>query len=290
MTATDVQADTKAEPRLGIDYDLDEADYHADPTSVSASGLKKLLTSPAHYRHEVDHPGEQDRDAKDAFDLGTVVHAMVLGRGAPYVAVDGNRNSNAVKAEIAEHEAAGRVVLRPKQLEQAEAMAESVLSHDVAGQLLERGDPEVSMFYDDPDFSDEHIQVIRRCRWDWICPERSYGVDLKTTISAAPKELSRTVLKYRYDLSAAYYLATAAGLGIELSAFALIWVEKVPPYPVVVTQLSGDFLERGDQLARIALGRYRRCVETGQWPAYLDHDFTTLHPPAWATDPTEELA
>lgn len=288
MTAT--ATETKVEPRLGVYHDLAEADYHADPTSVSATGLKKLLISPAHYQYEIDHPGEQDTDLRDAFDLGTVVHSMVLGRGLPYVAVDGNRNNKAVKEKVAKAEAEGNVVLKPKQLEQARAMADAVLTHDVAGQLLEAGEPEVSMFWQDPDYTDDDVEVIRRCRWDWLCTERSYGVDLKTTVSSSPKQLARTVLNLRYDLSAAYYLATAAGLGIDLSAFALIWVEKTPPYPVVVTQLSGDFLERGDQLARIALSRYRHCVETGEWPAYLDHDFTTLHPPAWATDPTEELA
>lgn len=261
-------------PRLGVYDALDEAEYHQDPTSVSASGMKSLLRSPAHFLHERTHP-----KTSTAMDLGSVAHSMVLGTGCEYVAIEGNRNRNDVKAAIAEAEAEGKVVLKPEQLSAAERMADAVLTHRHAARLLASpGRSEVSMFWQDPVHD-----VIRRCRWDRLT-DAAIGVDLKTAASADPATLPKRIVEYGYDLSAAWYLEVAAGLDIELAAYALVFVEATEPHPVVVAELSGPFLDRGAALARKALTAYRRCLDTGQWPAYADHDFLTLHPPAWVPD------
>ena len=55
---------------------LPENIYHADPVqggSVSYTGMKEILKSPAHYRHYMDTP----RTEKPAFDYGHIVHALV---------------------------------------------------------------------------------------------------------------------------------------------------------------------------------------------------------------------
>lgn len=258
--------------RLGVYDDLDELEYHADPTSVSASGMKTLLRSPAHFLHERTHP-----KTSDAMDLGTVAHTMVLGTGCEYVAVEGNRNRNDVKAAIEEAEAAGKVVLKPEQFAAAERMADAVLTHRQASRLLgSPGRSEVSMFWADPAWD-----VIRRCRWDRLT-DAAIGVDLKTGRTAHPDALPKTIVEYGYDLSAAWYLDVAAGLGIDLAAYALVFVEATEPHPVVVVELSGSFLDRGAALAQKALATYRRCLDTGTWPAYADDDFLTVHPPRWA--------
>ena len=73
---------------------------------------------------------------------------------------------------------------------------------------------------------------------------------------------------------------STAGLDIDLTAYALVFVESTEPHPVVVVELSGSFLDRGAALAHKALTTYRHCLDTGRWPAY--DDFLTLHPPRWA--------
>lgn len=258
--------------RLGVYDALDEAEYHQDPASVSASGMKTLLRSPAHFLHERTHP-----KTSTAMDLGSVAHAMVLGTGCEYVAVDGNRNRNDVKAAIAEAEAAGKVVLKPEQLAAAERMADAVLTHRQAARLLASpGRSEVSMFWRDPAFD-----VIRRCRWDRLSDD-GIGTDLKTCHNAHPDALPKHIAEYAYDLSAAWYLDVAAGLDVDVAAYALVFVESTEPHPVVVVELSGSFLDRGAALTHKALTTYRRCLDTGTWPAYADHDFLTVHPPRWA--------
>ena len=261
--------------RLGVIPGLHEDLYHADPDSISASGAKTLLRSPAHFLASREEP-----KTSDAMELGTVVHSMVLGVGSPYVAVEGNRNRNDVKAAIAEAEAEGKVVLKPEQLTHAERMANAVLTHETAGKLLGGdGQAELSMFWTDPEFD-----VTRRCRWDWLSAG-GIGVDLKTTRDANPKWIPKTVAEYSYDLSASWYLDVAAGLEVDVAAYALIFVENTKPWDVVVAELDADFFDIGARKTRRALEIYRRCLDTGEWPGYLPADqYTTIYPPAWAQE------
>lgn len=270
----------EAPPRLGVYDDLDEVVYHADPTSISASGMKTLLKqSPAHFLYERTHP-----KTSKAMDLGTVAHAMVLGVGAGFVAIEGNRNRNDVKDAIAEAEAQGLVVLKPDELAAAERMADAVLRHPTASALLTApGRSEVSMFWRDPAFD-----LIRRCRWDRLTDD-GIGIDLKTTKDAEPEALRKTITLeagYGYDLSAAWYLAVAAGLGVDITAYALVFVESTQPHPVVVVEPT-QFLDRGTALATKALRIYRDCLDTGQWPGYADTGFLQLSPPHWADTPEQ---
>lgn len=267
--------DSPPAARLGVFDDLAEEAYHRDPTSVSASGMKTLLRSPAHFLHERTHPKESD-----SMDLGSVAHAMVLGAGCEYVAVEGNRNRNDVKDAIAEARAAGKVVLKPEQLAAAERMADAVLTHRLASRLLTSpGRSEVSLFWEDPDYN-----VIRRCRWDRLGDD-GLGVDLKTTANAEPAALERHVIDYRYEMAACWYSAVTLGLGIDLAAFALVWVESSEPHAVVVTELSEEMWVRGFKLVEKALTTYRRCLDTGEWPGYWPEDGSkTLAVPGWVKD------
>lgn len=124
--------------------------------------------------------------------------------------------------------------------------------------------------------------VIRRCRWDRLRDD-GIGVDVKTGRSSNPEALPKQILEFGYDLSTAWYLFVAKLLGIEIVASALVFVESTEPHPVVVTEISPEFLDRGAALAEKALRRYTTCVESGVWPGYADDAFLTIAPPRWAS-------
>jgi hypothetical protein len=139
------------------------------------------------------------------------------------------------------------------------------------------------MFWRDPAFD-----LIRRCRWDRLTDD-GIGIDLKTTKDAEPEALRKTITLehgYGYDLSAAWYLAVAAGLGVDITAYALVFVESTEPHPVVVVEPT-EFLDRGTALAAKALRIYRDCLDTGQWPGYADTGFLQLGPPRWVDTPEQ---
>ena len=63
--------------QTGIRLDVPELTYHSDTRTLSASGAKTLLSDPERFAWERNH----GRPPKAAFDLGGVVHALVLRSG-----------------------------------------------------------------------------------------------------------------------------------------------------------------------------------------------------------------
>lgn len=252
--------------------DMDEPTYLNDPDSISASGAKSLLKSPAHFLLPPWF--------SDAADLGSAFHTETLGVGQEIVVVDAAswRGKEASEAQ-AQARAEGKAPILAKDVPTIKAMAGSVRAHPTASKLLEKpGRPEVSAFW-----RDDEWDVTRRARFD-LLTEDGINVDLKSTVSVAKSKIQRTIIDYAYDLSAAWYEDVASGLGVDLTATALIFVEKTPPYRVRVVDLSPEFIDRGRRLAQRALEIYHDCREADLWPNYDDPEFTTIHPPAWARE------
>lgn len=145
-----------------IEMDMPEADYHADPVeggSLSSTGAKRLLDSPARFRWEMDHP----TPSSDAMDLGSAVHSLVLDAGPEVrvVEADSWRTASA-RAERDAARAGGSIPLLTSEWVQAQEMAAAVASHPTSGALLDAAtEREVSLFA-----PDEQTGVWRRGRVD----------------------------------------------------------------------------------------------------------------------------
>lgn len=256
----------------GFYDDVPEPEYHADRDSLSVSGAKLLLKAPARFRWQMDN-GQAPRRH---FDVGHAAHSLILGVGDPlYVTpFDNWRTKQAgLEQDIARTE--GMVPLLPADYEAACDMADAISAHETAMRLLSEGRPEVSAYA-----LDERTDVMRRARFDWL----GVGVlsDIKTTRCAEPWAFAGDVAKYGYHQQAAWYLDLARDLGHPAEAFAFIVVEKEPPYLVEVYDLDAAAVERGRELNRRALERFRDCTASGLWPGYTARPFTTLSLPKWA--------
>lgn len=258
--------------KTGLYPDLSEPDYLSDPDSISASGAKQLLKSPAHFK--------LPQWFSEAADLGSAFHTEVLGVGQEVVVVDAaSWRGKDAQAEQQKARAEGKAPILTKDVATVKAMAEAVRAHPTAKRLLNQsGRPELSGFWRDP-FWD----VTRRCRVDWLT-DNGVNVDLKSTVSVARNDIQRTIVNFGYDLSAAWYEDVLRGLDVDLTATALVFVEKAEPHRVRVVELASAFVDRGRNLANRALEIYRDCTEADVWPHYDDPDFTTIHPPAWARE------
>ena len=112
-------------------YTMDEADYHADPVpggSLSCSGAKKLLASPARFAYDREHPPAPTR----AMEMGSAVHAheLVLGTGAQIVVIDAdNYRTKAAQEAAAAAREAGAVPLLTAEHDQVQAMAAALRDH-----------------------------------------------------------------------------------------------------------------------------------------------------------------
>ena len=259
----------------GFYDDIPEAEYHADPDSLSVSGAKVLLKAPALFQWQRTHPVH-----KDVFDIGSAAHALVLGVGAELVVheydpekVKSPKSTNAWKAQQKEARERGAILLLPEEHADVTAMADALSSHTLAMRLLSDGKPEVSAFCEDADTG-----VMRRARFDWLGD--SIITDYKSASTVDPRDLAGrygAVKKWGYDQQAAWYLDIARDLGHPAKAFAFIFQAKEPPYLVTVAQVPEDALWEARQRNATALQRFRDCTEAGVWPGYLpDTSFASL--------------
>lgn len=264
----------------GVVNDLPDADYHAHG-ALSSSGARTLLKpgGPALYAWRRAHPEPH----KSAYDLGHAAHLQVLGAGPRVLVVDAaDWRTKAAKEARADAYEQGAVPLLLAQYEDVRAMAEALRNHPLAGPLLDRdrGTAEQSLFW-----TDRATGVPCRARIDWrtqLADGRTVVVDYKTTTSAAPDALARSVATYGYHVQGAFYLdgARAVGLADEHAVFLLIAQEKTPPYLPVVRQLDAAAMRIGHAEARRAREIWRDCTEAGVWPGYpAEAEFLSL--PTW---------
>lgn len=258
-----------------IDLKLSNAEYHRHP-AISKSGLDRINQSPAHYQAWRNEP----RKETPALTFGSAAHAFILERESFFdryiVAPDGiDRRTKDGKAQWAEFEAQanGKTLIRSEDMQSIDAMDSAVHQHQSAAELLAEGIAEVSAF-------GNLWGVDVKCRPDWL-REDGIVVDLKTTDDAGPGAFPSSVAKYRYHVQSALYQDILALLGIRVSAFVFIAVEKQAPYAVGVYELDADSLEAGRSAYQRNLDTYKRCTETGLWPAYSSA-IETIQLPRWA--------
>lgn len=264
--------------------DMPEAEYHAHP-ALSSTGVRSLLTCPERFWHDKIH----GRPPKDAFDLGSVLHSYVLGTGWPMAVWFGDWSDKGAQTFKAEAREAGKIPIKAEQLQQVEAMGKRVLRDRHAGPLLTRpGLSEISLFWSDPD-----TDVACRARLDRLTETeegRPLYVEVKTTRSASRHTLQRHIAEFGYHLQQEWNLDGLVHAGLDPDAEAVckfVFVETTPPYPVTVVNLDDQAGWLGRDANRRGLRLYQRCVESGDWPGYVNTEIT-LGLPRWATFQEDE--
>ena len=264
----------------GIHADLGNEAYHADEDYLSSSRLKGYL--PEHYKQG---------GSQEALDFGTLFHAVVLEPdrvALDYVALDAEKiglksdgtvaqnptMTAAWKRAVAEAEQDGKTVIDQGALNKAYRMRDAVAKHDTARRLLfeEDGRAELSCFAVDEN------GIRHKARFDKLIT--GVGIDLKSTAGKPGEDaIGRAVLDYGYDLSAVHYMTVAELLGMDLQAFAFVFVSKDDDPFVTVCDLDETFLARGRALREKAIRRHVDPTE----PRYPGASgFLTLTAPRWA--------
>jgi len=268
-------------------YDgLDEAAYHADRSlgpelgrSLSVSGAKLLLDSPARFHYEREHRPPP----KDAYDFGHVAHRLILGEGGQVRRINApDWRTAAAKAEKAQAYAAGQVPILRHDFVAALRLAKAVKRHPVAGKFFTEGRAEQSLFW-----VDERTGVTCRARVDWL--RHNVIVDLKSCQDASRSGMQRAFANYRYAMQAQWYRAGVEAVTGKRLPFVFVCVEKDPPHLVGLYWLDDQWEAIADQQNRRALDLYASCESAGEWPGYSD-EIQTLSPPAWLIYQEQELS
>lgn len=269
-----------ADDFTGTILDLKEEIYHAHP-ALSSTQAKAINKTGQHYQYMLKHP----RAPKREFDLGSAVHAKVLGTGYGVQEIEfDNWRTNAAKEAAEEARTAGLIPMLTKDLVERDAIAEAVLAHPTARTLLERdGAAEVSMFGQDPE-TGVHV----RCRWDFLPNPHPtlprVAVDLKTARGggASLHEAASASASYGYYLSRSHYRDTSVFAGDPVDEMVFLFVETEPPYLVAQIHLNEQFQEIGDYYAARARRRLAAYRRDDSWPGY-PLSIQSAAPPAWLT-------
>ncbi len=255
---------------VGIYDGISNESYHAAP-GLSASGLKKFAKTPAHYRAYL----ESDDKETSSQRLGTLAHMAILEPESfkSVAIVDGNRNSNDVKAKIAAYTAEGKYVCKTEEYEDVKKMRDAVMSNNTVKQLLSGGKSEQSVFVADPS------GILMKCRPDYM--REDVLVDLKTFSDLDNFSLERQIYKMKYHWQSAFYLKVAGlALGKAPSHFAHLFIETKAPYACRVVRLNDAAIERANQEIAPLLAQYAECLTTNNWPGYAD-EITDLSLPSY---------
>lgn len=295
MSADDPVAPAVARPGI---YDLPADTYHADPCpepSLSASIAHTLLTqSPRHAWHA--HPrlgGGGGDDASPAMDLGTAVHALLLGKGEEVVVLDfADFRKDAAKEARDAARKAGKVPMLAKEWARAQAVAARVRQevdlHAEAEVLFRAGKPERAMIWQE-DVRKGSAPVWCRGMVDWLPDAEDWPiVDLKTTgQSAHPMEWERRYVEGGPAFQEAFYLRGARALGRKPRGFLFVVAETEPPFGVSVLSSSPELRAHAEGLVMKALAWWEHCTRTGEWPGYPRMTcYAGL--PVWAQTKAEE--
>lgn len=275
-----------------VAFGLPFADYRASE-GVSVSTLRRIHRSPAHYRHAATQPGEDS----EAMLLGTIVHTALL---EPWLLPtlyhpepvewqhDGRTKAGKAERAAWRDATAGRQIVPGAIWDQATHIATAVGNHPIASRLIQHVPTyarEATCWSPDPETG-----IMRRARPD-LPTQVGALLDLKTTVSADPREFSASIAKWGYHDQAAQYLdvcndTLAAHSGWQpFDRFVFVAAEKTAPYAVSVLELSQAAIDLGRDRNRRAYHRLAECQESDRWPDYTDPEVTeiaTVDLPRWA--------
>jgi exodeoxyribonuclease VIII len=270
--------------------DMAAEDYHA-AESISASGAKKILKSPAHYRFMRTKPNEPTPQMQ----FGTVCHDGVLEPATlldRVVCVPEDAPNKPTAAQLRalkpapstleaiafwsafRERSVGKIILAADEFARAKRCIDAVLSHPGARYLLEGAAVEHSLFW-----RDKLFDVPCKARLD----ARQHGgvTDLKTCADASPEGFARAIAQYDYHLQgAAYFSGCEHVLDATPEFFAFVCVETEEPHAVACYQLGRASIQAGARLWDEALSRYKAALELGRWNGYPE-TIDVIEAPRW---------
>lgn len=267
--------------------DVPETEYHADPCeapSLSSSLAKVLLSrSPLHAWHTHPRLGHGEREDKDTYDRGHLLHKLVLGKGREVEVIEASdyRTKAAQEAKAIARADNKIPVLRDK-------YDEAVVAAGVIVDRLKRigielsGESEVQIAWQE---LSNHGPVWCRAMIDHVIEDgdRAIIYDLKSCASAHTSACAKAILNYGYDVQQAAYTRALRALRPSLRTvdFVFLFAEHQAPHGVNPGRLDDTLRMRGEEAwTRAVIDFGENCREPGEWPGYTK-SIVTFEAPGW---------
>ncbi|MBA2684741.1 MAG: hypothetical protein H0U66_09645 [Gemmatimonadaceae bacterium] len=271
--------------------------YHADPCkrpSLSSSIISTIITdtvADAAFKHPRLNP-ELEPDDKTQYDLGSVAHELLLGRGAGIVVIDAEDWRKAdTKAQREEAIRAGKQPCLVAVHEQATAMVAAARKQ----------------LQDDPENRDaftngvaEQVAIAKlptsqgplycRTMIDWRMNDAPRIYDYKTFAPGAdPDGFVKYLFREGRDVQDPFYSMVFAELeGIDWQQVEFRYVVQCPKPPYILAVIELDEQARAFAKERVdwAMERWAADGKAGRWSGYLPRTHYVGAPPyemtSWA--------
>ncbi len=238
--------------KLGINAQCTNAEYHSDKGFLSSSQLKLLNEDPAKFYKECVL-GERVALTGSHLDEGSLVHSLVLepeNVQDEYAFYPGwTKRGKDYDEWLASDKYNGAKVISVPQYERCSKLANSILKHPFASELLAPGMSEHTC-------TAEILGVPVKSRYDRINADGGYISDIKTTGYESGHDIFKdTIQHWQYDLSAALYAEIAHANYGKLFDFYFVVVSK-KDFQCEVYKTSSATLSKGAAKVNQALVRY----------------------------------
>lgn len=260
--------------------DMPDAEYRQAP-GYGSTALKWFLDEvPAQARHWIDFP--EDAPTFDAANVGVLVHALVLNQPHPFTVKDWDARTKDGKARAEEVAASGLVGLSQSDFDLAQGMAEGVRRHPTVAAILEKpGSAECSVFA-------EVDGVACKARFDWLPDDPALpALDLKTAMSAHPRQFVKNAAKFEYAVQRAHYLDVLEAVEGRRREFLIVAVDKRAPHLTSLIGIPEMWAQIGKEKASKARRIIRECEASGIWPDY-GTDIHYIDAPTWYVFASDE--
>lgn len=280
-----------------LELDITPARYFADPEprpSLSASIATVIdQKSPAHaYARHPRLGGVRRADTK-SLDAGSLIHAMLLGKGKGIAIIDApDFKSKAAQLARDNARAEGKVPTLQKDFDAASIAATQLRARLEEFGVELTGASEPAVFWTET--ARNGGEVLCRGMLDHLVVDEVTGratiYDLKSARSAHPDALGRHIDTYGYAIQRAAYVRAIEAVRPDMAGrvdFVFLFVELEAPYVALPVRLSGSFRALGEQRWARAVDTWERCLREDRWPGYAETT-VEIEPPPWAL--TRELA
>lgn len=263
-----------SEPGL---YDISHDRYHSDPcvTPSLSSSIANKIVERSEWHAWLEHPRLGGRGCIPTRDMdrGSIVHKMLLGKGADVVTVesDNYRTDKAKDARDKAH-AEGKIPALPHELATCgEAFASIKNQLDAEGVVLD-GMSEIAIVWYDQ--TSDGVPVLCRTLIDHLVIGDDYFdvFDLKSSGKVcSPKKLGRVLEDNGAHTQAVAHLAAVGAVFPHLQGrgrYHWIAAEMEPPYAVCLAEPDGSMQALGCATWQEGVNRWERALRTNVWPGY----------------------
>jgi len=239
----------------------------------------------------------------ESMKFGTLVHLLLLQPDEfskrYLVAPSEDGRSKAYKEALKEAEEQGKELIKGSQLEQAQNIAKSLLTHRAVASITKHVEQkEMTVLF-------ERDGVKCKAKIDALTSELELpstdemgrrvmekgvvAIDFKTAKSAKKEDFARSLIDRGYHRQAAFYLSGLKAQGINATHFLIVCLEKKAPYHVSTFLVSRNALNLAEYELRVLLPEYEEAMKkiSDGLPlgSYLSDDaFHDIDLPKWYAD------